>query len=426
MVLSEPAGRQLESETAGADGAGGPGLTYRDLQRAIFLVAGLVIVYHLAAPLTTLLLFFLLVFILAAVLNPVVVWLQGRGVPRTASAIGIAMALLGLFTLVGFLAIPPLLDELTRFAGGLDDKQAELTRYYQQFVQRYPALAQQLPDPASLMQNLGPNVARLVGQVGKYTVGLAAGVLSLLLLVVLVVYTLAHPAPLVAGLLAAVPDRHRGRAEAALRRILTQLKNWALGSLILGLIVGLMCGVGLKLIGMPYALLFGVIAGVGELIPNIGPILSAVPPALVGLTLDPKLGLYVLVLFVIVQQLENNLIVPLVMGQSLNLHPISVTFTVLVMGVLFGVLGAILAVPMCAIVKVCWEEFYLFPRRADPQALEAIAQEIVSSGSPDPRDQPGMARAARTLAERRRTRKNRPAAGGDRGAPPSGGDTGTK
>ena len=124
------------------------------------------------------------------------------------------------------------------------------------------------------------------------------------------------------------------------------------------------------------------------MIPNIGPVLSALPPLLITLAIDPMLAVYVLVLYIVIQQLENNLIVPLVMGQSLNLHPLSVTFTVLVMGALFGLLGAILAVPLCAVIKVCWEEFYLIPRGTDTTALQTLAGDIVSSGSPDPRDLP--------------------------------------
>jgi predicted PurR-regulated permease PerM len=229
-------------------------------------------------------------------------------------------------------------------------------------------------------------------QAGRYTATAAGALLSIFLLLVLVIYTTASPAPLVTGLLGAVPAASRPRVVSALRRILVQLKNWASGSLLLGLIVGVMTGVGLMLVGklsgqtFPYILLFSVIAGVGELIPNIGPILSAIPPVLIALTIDPMLALWVVVLFLIIQQSENNLIVPYVMGQSLDLHPVSVMFTVLVMGLLFGLLGAILAVPVCAIAKICWEEFYLAPRATDQAALQVLAEEIIRSSAPAPRN----------------------------------------
>lgn len=368
------------------------GLTYRDLQRAILFGFMLYLLYQAAGPVGTLLLLFLLVFILSAVLNPVVVWLHQRGWPRIAGAITVVGLILTIVGVVGYLAVPPLLSELGSFFGNLDQKEQRLMQYYNDLSSRYPQLAEQLPPPGDIIQYLTPRVTSLLGQLGRYTINLLVGLVSLVVMLVLVLFTLAHPTPLVTGLLRAAPERHRDRTATTLRRILEQLKNWATGSLMLGIIIGAMTGVGLwglgKLTGhaIPYILLFSVIAGLGELIPNIGPVLSAIPPAIVALTIDPILAVYILVLFVLIQQLENNLIVPVVMGQSLNLHPLSVTFTVLVMGALFGLLGAILAVPVCAIIKVFWEEWYLAHQNTNTQALEAVAEGIVGSITTSPQD----------------------------------------
>jgi predicted PurR-regulated permease PerM len=369
--------------------------TYRDLQRGILLTFALILIGHMAEPLTTLLLLFLLVFILAAVLNPIVAWLQARRVPRIVSAIGLVFGVLLLLVGLGWLAAPPLLDEAGKLVASLPTKQDRLVAYYEDLTTRYPLLKQSLPSPDQVLANITPHLNRLLGQVGRYGINIAVGIFSLLLMLVLVIFTVAQPVPLITGLLGATPERYRPSVDSALRRILTQLTNWARGSLVLGLIIGIMTGVGLWSLGLatgkpfPYILLFSVIAGVGEMIPNIGPVLSAVPPVLVALSIDPMLGLFVLILFVVIQQLENNFIVPLVMGQSLNLHPVSVMFTVLVMGVLFGLLGAILAVPVCAIVKVCWEEFYLIPRRTPIEDLQKEAEQIVENGaSRRPQDQP--------------------------------------
>lgn len=385
--------RDTPSPAALSDGSASlAGLTYRDLQRAILFAWAVFILYKAAAPAGTLLLLFLLVFILAAVLNPVVVWLQKRGVPRVAGAVLLVAGVMAALALVGTLAVPPLLDELGNFFANLGGKQERLLKYYQDLSARYPQLAEMLPEPGALMADLTPRVTAFLGQVGQYTINLLVGLFSLLVVLVLVIFTLANPTPLVTGFLSAVPTRHRERTQSALRHIMVQLKNWGFGSLVLGVIIGLMTGIGLWTLGkltghhFPYVLLFSVIAGIGELIPNIGPVLSAIPPALVALTIDPILGLWVLVLFIVIQQLENNLIVPVVMGQSLNLHPLSVTFTVLIMGALFGLLGAILAVPVCAITKVCWQEFYLGPRNTDTAALSVIAEQLVEGNGAAPQD----------------------------------------
>lgn len=363
------------------------GLTYRDLQRAVFLVFGLLLIWRMAAPLTTLILFFLLVFILAAVFNPLVVRLQRMGVPRLASALGLAVCFLALIAVLGAVGMPALLGELAQFIQKFPEKQSRLLGYYEGTLQKYPALRNAIPPPDELGRMLTPRVGDLLGQVGKYTLNAVGAVVSMFLLLVLVIFSLANPAPLVAGFLGATPERFRARTETALRRILYQLKNWAFGSLILGIIIGVVTAIGLWTLGkitgheFPYILLFSVIAGIGEMIPTIGPIVSAFPPVLVALTIDPMLAVWVIVLFIVIQQLENNLVVPLVMGQTLDFHPVSIIFAVLVMGSLFGLFGAVLAMPIAAIIKVCWQEFYLIPRQTNTEALEAIAEDIVQNGA---------------------------------------------
>lgn len=389
--MNQPPPADPTGRTASADPPSSGPLTYRELRKVVLLGFGLYLLLHFAEPLTALLLSFLLVFILAAVLNPIVVAGEQRGIPRIATTLGIVLLFLGLVILLGYLLVPPLFNEVGNFVQKLSQPGA-LDRYHDELGRRVPWLAQQLPEPDAIIQSVSSNLTGIVRQAGRYTATVAGAVLSGFLLLVLVIYTTVSPAPLITGLLGAVPAAARPRVVTALRRILIQLKNWASGSLLLGLIVGVMTGVGLMLVGkltgqsFPYILLFSVIAGVGELIPNIGPILSAVPPVLIALTIDPWLALWVIVLFLVIQQSENNLIVPYVMGQSLNLHPVSVMFTVLVMGLLFGLLGAVLAVPVCAIAKICWEEFYLVPRATDSAALQVLAEEIIKSSAPAPRN----------------------------------------
>lgn len=363
-----------------------PGLLYQELRRAIFLVAGLYLVYGLAGPITAILLLFLLVFILAAVLNPVVAWLERWRVPRMLSAVVLVLLLMGLAVALGWLAVPPLLTELDRLVRQLDQERVHVVAWYQELLRRNPELEDLLPQPTEILRYLSVNLATLLGQVGRYTVDLAVSVMGLLLLLVLLIYTVGNPGPLVAGLLAATPEQHRARVDAALRRTMEQLKNWAFGSAIVGAIVGVITGVGLHLMGVPYALLFGVIAAVGELIVTLGPILAAIPPLLLSLTISPQLALGVALFFVVVQQLESHVISPMVYGKRLELHPVSLIFTILLMHTRFGLLGALLAVPVCAIVKVCWEEFYLKPRQVDTEAMEAAASALLANGMREARE----------------------------------------
>jgi putative permease len=193
---------------------------------------------------------------------------------------------------------------------------------------------------------------------------------------------------------------HRERAEQILGLVLARLKAWAMGSLILGGIVGTLTWVGLYFLDVPFTLVFAVIAGVGELLPTIGPLLSALPPMLVALANDPMQALWVALLFLAVQQLEDNLIVPLVMSRAVDIHPLSVTFMVLAMGTLFGVLGALLAVPSIVILKTLYQELYQARHVSDADTLEARSERLVSDqAAPDAAAETAAAPAS---SERRR------------------------
>jgi predicted PurR-regulated permease PerM len=110
---------------------------------------------------------------------------------------------------------------------------------------------------------------------------------------------------------------------------------------------------------VPYAFVFAILAGIGELVPTIGPLVTAIPPLLTALAIDPMLAVWVSVMYLSIHQVENHLLVPLVMGRAVDMHPLSVTFAVLVMATLFGLLGIIIAVPAALVVKTLYQELYL-------------------------------------------------------------------
>jgi predicted PurR-regulated permease PerM len=148
------------------------------------------------------------------------------------------------------------------------------------------------------------------------------------------------------------------QAQAVLlsERIGTRLGAWARGEALLALIIGGMTWLGALAIGLPYAGALALIAAVGELIPNLGPIVAAIPLIAVGFLSSPQQGLLAIVLAILIQQLENNLIVPRVMGQAVDLHPVAVMLAILAGNELLGIPGALLAVPVVASLSVILDE----------------------------------------------------------------------
>jgi predicted PurR-regulated permease PerM len=308
-------------------------------------------------------------------------WLENRGIKRGVSAAGVALLVLGGLAAAGTFVGPPIARQASslvtngpRLAERLQNQAEGLTR-------RYPALGGVLQSDALAAENLMRRGQGLLPRIGRYTVTFLGGLAAGFFVLVIALYTLAAPKPLIRGFLAAVPPNYRAEAAHALTRVIGQLESYALATLLLMLVVGVASGLGLWLIGVPNPLLFGLLAGLGEAIPTIGPILSAVPPALVALADEPNKALWVAGLFLLVQQLENNVLVPIIMGRSLNLHPVSILFFVLALGSFVGLIGALLAVPAAIIVKVCFEEFYAKKRAPKMEALDEAAEQILRAGA---------------------------------------------
>jgi len=144
--------------------------------------------------------------------------------------------------------------------------------------------------------------------------------------------------------------------DAMSRDITLKVSAWLGGQLFLGAIIGSSSALGLWLIGVPFFYVLALISGVGELIPVVGPILSAIPAVLVASTVSLKAALFVIIFFIVQQQVENHLLVPKIMARQVGVSAVTVIVSLLIGGKLLGILGAVLAVPTAAILQVLFSE----------------------------------------------------------------------
>ncbi|MFC1748272.1 AI-2E family transporter [Pseudomonadota bacterium] len=154
-------------------------------------------------------------------------------------------------------------------------------------------------------------------------------------------------------------DGEEARAEKFVNKVEHKIGSWIRGELVLMFIVGLITYIGLRLLNIPYALALAILAGLLEVIPNIGPTISAVPAIITSLitTQNPVMAIFVTALYILVQQLENNIIVPKVMKSAVGVHPL-VTIILIIIGFrLLGIPGAILAVPIFLVIQVIYQEY---------------------------------------------------------------------
>ncbi len=181
-------------------------------------------------------------------------------------------------------------------------------------------------------------------------------------MLILTFYLLVEGNRLLDSLVRILPREERARGRVLARVITEKVSAWLGGQLLLGAIIGTTAAIGLWLIGIPYFYVLALIAGIGELIPVVGPVLSALPAIGVALSVSPTLALAVIVFYFFQQQFENHVLVPKVMSKQVGVSPVTVIVALLLGGSLLGLLGAILAVPSAAIVQLLFEELVLSDR----------------------------------------------------------------
>jgi len=358
-------------------------LSYHGAWRIVCLVLLLIILWLIVRSLEPVILLFALVFLLAMVLNPIVVWLEKRHLPRFVSVILLMLALIAVTATIIVFAIPPLARQTQELVRSAPNVWKAIRTHIESVTQNYPAVRDALPRTDEIAGKVGGAAGTVGNILLRSTLGLVGGVASFVFAVLLLVFVLANPRPLVAAYLALAPDRYREQAHHTLARLMRQMTAWARGVAINGIITGLSIGVLLWLIGVQPALMFGVFAFLGEFLPNIGAFLVAIPILLIALSLGATKFWLALAVIVLVYQVELNVLVPGVLGKEMRLHPVNILFFTLATATMFGLLGVFLAVPAAALVQIVIDEFYLQPRKPDYAALDKEAAALVEGKKQD-------------------------------------------
>ena len=353
--------------------------TYRDARRLLVLLVLLIAGWLLLRALVPVLLLFGIVILLAMVLNPLVIALERRRVPRPIGTALVLIALAAIAVLVVAVAVPTFTNELQSLIQRLPGAWQSIRRQIADFAERYPALQNALPQADQIATTVGNQAGTMANVLLRSTLGVVGGVFVFVFSLLVLIFVLANPKPLVTGYLALIPDRHREKARRTLIRMMDQMTAWARGVAINGVITGASTGILLWAAGVQPAFVFGVLAFFGEFLPNIGPVLVAFPILFVALSISLAKFWLALAAILFVQQIEVNFLVPYILGREMRLNPVMILFFTVSMGWLFGLAGAILALPAAALTKIAIEEFYLRPRRIDYAPLEHEASRIVRS-----------------------------------------------
>jgi predicted PurR-regulated permease PerM len=274
-----------------------------------------------------------------------------RRLPRWLAILVVYLAILGALTVVGMLVVPPLVEQGVELSAQLPD----LVNRGQQFLVDRGLLEHQITLGEAVRQ--APDASgTAVGTAATALAWTAKTLLGVVTVVVLTFYLLVESDALSAGFARLFARENRPRVVEASRKISLKVSAWLSGQLILAGTIGASAAIFLYLLGVPYFYVLALIAAFGEMIPIVGPFLSAIPAILAGLAVSPRAALYVAIFWLLQQQVENHLLVPKIMQRQVGVSPVIVITALLVGGSLLGIIGAVLAVPTAAIVQVVMQE----------------------------------------------------------------------
>jgi predicted PurR-regulated permease PerM len=198
-----------------------------------------------------------------------------------------------------------------------------------------------------------------VANVGRIAVSVGSGFADFLLVLVAAIYIAAQPDLYWAGILKIVPKQGRSLVSDALRASSRGLRLWLLGRLVSMATVGFLTWIGLSVIGVPSAVSLALLAALLEFIPFLGPILAAVPAVLLAFAAGPEKAFATVTLFLIIQQLEGNVLEPLIQQRAVELPPVILLFGMVAGGVLFGPVGIILGAPLTVVLYILVKRLYV-------------------------------------------------------------------
>jgi predicted PurR-regulated permease PerM len=275
-------------------------------------------------------------------------------VPRTLAILAIYLILVAVLVLIGLMIVPPLLDQ----AGELWTRAPKALADFQRFLIRYRLMSSaHRVTIEEAVQNapVGSGVSAINTVFGAvWTV--VGGVLGVVTILILSFYLMVEGQSLFEYLTRLVPEGSRGRVVSVGRESVRKVSAWLMAQLILAGVMGVFAAVGLGLLRVPYFYVVALIAAVGETIPIVGPIVAGISAVAIALSVSARLALIVGAYFLVLHQLEANILVPKIMERRVGVSPVTVVVALLIGGELWGLLGAILAIPTAAILTVIVDE----------------------------------------------------------------------
>ena len=314
--------------------------------RVILIVLCLIFLYVIRDVLV--LLFFAIV--VASAVDLPARFLEKLKIPRVLSVLIIYIIGIGILVGLLILFIPTLAREVKNFSTEFPNYANWLYQKVQKIQDGSLRYQKIVDEVQKIIGNMGEKLRELAGNVLSKTLGIFGGIFSAVIITVVSFYLAVQKNGIENLLRGITPKEHEAYVLNLWSRAQKKMGHWFQGQLFLALVVGIMVYIGLSILHIRFAFLLAILAGILELVPYIGPVLAGVPAVILAFFQAPILAVWVIVVYVIVQQLENYILVPLVMRKAVGVNPVVAIIALLVGGKLLGIIGIILAIPIAAVV----------------------------------------------------------------------------
>jgi len=328
-------------------------ITVAIIFRTILMLLVLVFLYLIREILALL----FIALIIVSVIDPVVDWLQDKKIPRF---LGIWIVYLFLLTLFGVLfafIIPLIASQFDEFSNRLPEYLQGI-QVYLKAISDYFSSQNIAFDPNQITNQISQALTAFSNNIISTTFGIFSGFISFIAVLSLVFYMTVRKDGIKNFIVFITPDQYKNYAAELVIRIKNRMGGWMRGQLMVMLLVFALDFIGLSIIGVPFALVLAIIAGLLEIVPYVGPIIGAIPGIILGFIISPLTGILAALIYFVVQQFESNVFLPQVMKRTVGLNPIVVILSLLVGFKLGGVLGVILSVPLATVFNVFVEDFF--------------------------------------------------------------------
>jgi predicted PurR-regulated permease PerM len=273
-------------------------------------------------------------------------------VPRWLAILFIYVVIVSTIVLVGLMVIPPLVAQ----AVSLWDKMPAEFNRLQDFLIRYKLMTRPITLAEAVQRAPDGSGSNAVGTVLVALSSLIGGVFGLITILILSFYLLVEAQPMFEYVVRFVPAARRPDIVTAAKQAVSKVSAWLRAQFLLAGVMGLFAAAGLGLMGVPYFYVIALVAAIGETIPIVGPIVGGITAVGVAITVSPKLAMMVGIYFLVLHQLEANVLVPKIMERRVGVSPVAVLVALLIGGALWGIVGAILAIPTAAILSIVIED----------------------------------------------------------------------